>query len=497
MQKSNVLWGLFLVLIIATFLRTYQLDKFPPGLYPDEAMNGNNALEAIKTGDYRVYYPENNGREGLFINIQAQFLRAIGQNEPWALRLFSALVGILTVAGIYFFAKELFSRKVGLLCAFLLATSFWHINFSRIGFRAISACMFAVWGLYLLWYAIRKSNEGKGGLWQAILGGIIFGLGFHTYIAYRVTPLLLLIPLIYFRKNNCFWKILLAFLVGAFIAGLPIGLYYLQNPGDFFGRTSQISVFSSDSALKDLSLNIGKTLLMFFYDGDYNWRHNYAGRAQLFWPVALMFLGGIILGLGAIFKRYLGSRSLHDEDNSELGARKMRASFWLIFLWFGLGLLPVIISNEGLPHALRALLLIPPAIVLAGVAGIWFYEKTKEHLRPKILGGLTILFLILLFLEAYQTYFLLWGPNQNTQGAFAANYVNIGEQINRTSRMHDKYVIVEGGGTDVRGLPMPTQTTMFITDTFLPQDQKDKRIHYVLPEQVDQIPPGALRFYLR
>ena len=497
MQKRNVLWGLLLVLIIATFLRTYQLDKFPAGLYPDEAMNGNNALEAIKTGDYKVYYPENNGREGLFINVQAQFLRLIGINEPWVLRLLSALVGILTVAGMYLFGQELFSRKVGLLAAFFLATSFWHINFSRIGFRAISACMFAVWGFYLLWLALRESNERKSGAWQAVLGGIIFGLGFHTYIAYRVTPLLLLIPLIYFRKNKGFWKIMVAFLLGAFVAGLPIGIYYLQNPGDFFGRTSQISVFSSDSTIRDLALNIGKTFAMFFFNGDYNWRHNYAGRAEFFWPVAIMFLSGIILGVATIFKKYVGFKELHGENDPESGARKMRASFWLIFLWFGLGFLPVVISNEGLPHALRALLLIPPAIILAAVAGVWLHEKAKAYVLPRILSGFVVLFLTLLFLEAYQTYFLLWGPNQNTRDAFAASYVNIGKQINQTSRLREKYVIVEGSGTDVRGLPMPTQTVMFLTDTFLPRDQKDKRVHYVLPSQIDQIPPGALRFYLR
>ncbi|MFH0890789.1 MAG: glycosyltransferase family 39 protein [Candidatus Liptonbacteria bacterium] len=497
MTKRNAFWGLLVILIIATFLRTYQLNKFPPGLYPDEAMNGNNALEAIKTGEYKVYYPENNGREGLFINIQALFLRVIGVNEPWVLRLVSALVGILTVAGIYFLAKELFSRKVGLLAAFFLATSFWHINFSRIGFRAISACMFAVWGFYLLWLGIRKTDAGYGGIWRALLGGIIFGLGFHTYIAYRVLPLLLIVPIIYFRKNKGFWRVLGVFLLGAFLSGLPIGLYYLQNPGDFFGRTSQISVFSSDSMLKDLSLNIGDTLWMFFYNGDYNWRHNYAGRAQLFWPVALMFLGGITMGILTILKKYSPSCEPGANEDGEITARKTRASFWLIFLWFGLAMLPVIISNEGLPHALRALLLIPPAMILAAVAGIWLYDKAQELVPTKTLRGFATIFLALLFLEAYQTYFLLWGPNQNTQGAFSANYLDIGHQINNSPKDRDKYVIVEAGGVDVRGYPMSTQTTMFITDTFLPADREAKKVHYVRPDQMDQIPPDALRFYLR
>ncbi|PIY59526.1 hypothetical protein COY96_01340, partial [Candidatus Wolfebacteria bacterium CG_4_10_14_0_8_um_filter_37_11] len=56
---------LILIVIIAAFLRLYNIippvGGLPPGLYPDEAMNGNNALEAISTRDYKVFYPENNG----------------------------------------------------------------------------------------------------------------------------------------------------------------------------------------------------------------------------------------------------------------------------------------------------------------------------------------------------------------------------------------------------------------------------------------------------
>ena len=71
--------AIFLIIMaVAAFFRLYKLDQFPPGLYPDEAMNGNNALEALDTGDFKIFYPENNGREGLFINIQALSLKAFG-----------------------------------------------------------------------------------------------------------------------------------------------------------------------------------------------------------------------------------------------------------------------------------------------------------------------------------------------------------------------------------------------------------------------------------
>src|SRR3990167_4438131 len=135
MNTRKTFLFLLLVLIIAGFLRLYHITTVPPGLYPDEAMNGNNALQAFSVGDFsaqgarlpdgqgpvsgwKVFYPENNGREGLFINIQALFLKFFGVNEPWVLRLPSAIFGILTVLGIYFLSREMFSVRVGLLSAF-------------------------------------------------------------------------------------------------------------------------------------------------------------------------------------------------------------------------------------------------------------------------------------------------------------------------------------------------------------------------------------------
>src|SRR3989338_2659916 len=146
-MRGATLW-LVIILLIAVFFRFYDLKNVPPGLWADEAINGNNAVEA----NWKVFYPENNGREGLFINIQSLFVAAFG-NEPWVLRFPSVIFGILTVLGVYLLTKEIFQdlpkkeigfrlsnpEKLALFSAFLMATSFWHINFSRIGFRTIMA----------------------------------------------------------------------------------------------------------------------------------------------------------------------------------------------------------------------------------------------------------------------------------------------------------------------------------------------------------------------
>src|SRR3990167_2233300 len=114
------------ILLLAIFFRFWHITDIPPGLYPDEAMNGSNALQALESGNFRAYYVDNNGREGLFINLQALAIWFLG-NEAWVLRAVSAFFGVLAVIAIYFLARELFRNSRGeiiaLLSSFFLATS--------------------------------------------------------------------------------------------------------------------------------------------------------------------------------------------------------------------------------------------------------------------------------------------------------------------------------------------------------------------------------------
>src|SRR5579871_6189078 len=126
MTQRTRIYLLVGILIIATFLRFYHFTNTPPGLYPDEAMDGNNAAEVADTGHYQVFYTEDNGREGLYVNMVAVLLQFFhAPHEPWVVRLPAAIAGVLTVLALYLLVEELFGFEMGLLAAFLLATSFW------------------------------------------------------------------------------------------------------------------------------------------------------------------------------------------------------------------------------------------------------------------------------------------------------------------------------------------------------------------------------------
>ena len=492
MAKSQRTWLLVGILIIATFLRFYHLPITPPGLYPDEAIDGNNAAEAAQTGHYQVFYTEDNGREGLYVNLIAVLLQYFhAPHEPWVIRLPAAIAGVLTVLGLYLLVAELFGGGAGLLASFLLATSFWHINFSRIGFRAILAPLLLTWALYFLIKAFRSASS-RAAAWYALSAGIVYALGFYTYIAYRITPLLFLLFIPFFKKYPGFWKRAVIFIIAAFIVAAPIGWYFLKHPADFFGRTSEISVTNSTSPLKNFVVNTAKTLLMFNVHGDDNWRHNVSGAPELVWPVGILFVVGTILGLYSLWKSWR-AKTLRDETKNMLPG----FALLLAFLWFVLAMLPAAASDEGIPHALRSILMLPPAIVFAALGGTWLYNLIRNHWGRNVARTIAAVLLAAVAVFAYIDYFIIWAENPNVPGAFSADYVTIGREINALPMSTPKYVVVEASGVITCGIPMPAETTIFITDTFLSEQQQSKNIHYLLPDQINQIPPGATVFHIQ
>jgi len=500
MSKTKKCVFLFGILIIATFFRFYHFTTTPPGLYPDEAIDGNNAAEAAQTGQFKVFYAEDNGREGLYVNIIALILKEFPVYEPWIIRLPAMVAGVLTVLGMYFLVAELFlngkkekgftfsASAVALLSAFFLATSFWHINFSRIGFRAILAPLLLVWSLYFLIKALRAVSAWSATIY-AIAAGVVYGLGFYTYIAYRITPLLLFLFIPFFAKGKKFWKRVAVFLVFAFITAAPIGWYFLKHPSDFFGRTAEISVTNTQNPVRDFAVNILKTALMFNFRGDDNWRHNVSGAPELFWPVGILFIIGIMLGLYSLWKSWR-RKTMRDDSKNLFPAFPLL----LTFAWIILAGIPAAASNEGIPHALRSILMLPPAMIFASIGGAWLYKQLVA-MMPNYKNLMKVLLWIFLAYVAifggYVAYFITWAQNPNVHGAFNADYVAIGNEINALPASTPKYVVANASGVITRGFPMPVETTMFITDSFLPSGAAAKNIHYLLPDETSTIPTGT------
>lgn len=495
MKNPRELLLVALIVLTAFFFRTYQLTSVPPGLYPDEAHNGNNASQALEQKDWKVFYPENNGREGLFINIQSLSVAAFG-HSAWSLRIVSAIIGTLTVVGLYFLVRKVFNWQIAAISAFLLATSFWHTLFSRIGFRAIMAPFFVVWGFYFFWRGISTAR-----VWNFAVSGLCWGLGMYTYIGFRAMPLALILTLIaywfsvkkdfshsqYLHTRFELTRGFAALMLVALLVFIPLGWHFYTNPQDFFGRTSQVSVFATENPLLSLTISTVKTLGMFTFVGDFNGRHNLAGEPLLWWPVGTFFIVGLVR---SIFKFRKGW-AIHGHFST---AQTMLLS------WFVVGLFPVVFSYESLPHALRAIIVAPVVYIFAAEGIWWLYESLEKwyhhrdmHLvKVKTLPGnhtifhesavVSTLVIVALLISAgmynFNKYFAVWAPQELTKLSFHHTETALAERLNQLSRIVPKYVVI-----DDNSIPSfsywPIQSVMFLTDTETPEKQRAKSIFYI------------------
>ncbi len=441
-KKLKIIYWILLVFILlsAFFLRTYNIENVPAGVYPDEAVNGMDALLANESGDYKLFYSDNNGREGLFINLIA-FSFKISGVSILGLKYPSIIFGTLTVLGIFLLTKELFkgSWMAGLIASYMTAFSFWSINFSRIAFRAVMLPAILVFSFYFIFKGIRTKNY-----FYFLLSGLIFGLGAHTYIAFRIAPLILvflfaalLMAKDHFIKN--YWKQIIVFIVAVFITASPIILYFYNHPEYLESRSASISVFSPEINNGNLFPTLARTftlsLIKYNFVGDFNWRHNYPPYPILNPIMGIPFLIGIIYVIVKFFRLAMlrFRRKIHDE--------KLYIYFFLL-AWFFLMLAPEFLTNEGLPHALRSIGTLPVVYIFATIPVIWLIGEHKKYNK---LLAVSLTVSILLFAGIFNTfkYHYYWANNPKQRESFEVNLMYVSRYLETLPDNTEKFILAE------------------------------------------------------
>jgi 4-amino-4-deoxy-L-arabinose transferase-like glycosyltransferase len=460
-------YALLLILALATFLRLFELTTIPPPLHFDEAMNGNDAMENLENGHIDVFYPQNGGREGLYINIETALIYLFGP-EPWLMRLPAAIFGILTVWGMYLLVAELLSVPIGLLASFFIATSFWHVLFSRLGLRAVSAPFFAVWTLYVLLDAMRRARDGRPTTARIVLAGFLCGVGFYTYIAYRVMPALVALVFVYWllQSRRSALRALSAFTFTALATVAPLAFYFVRHPDTLLHRSAEVSILNQPHPATELLLNIWKTIQMLFTRGDFDWLHNIAYRPVVFFPVALLFAAGLVVAV------------------LEICRRDRWFPYSLMLAWVAVGALPAVLSSENMPSAIRSILMIPAIFTLAAVGAYRAYEWLAMRAPLQVIQIASAVLLVALTFECYHSYFYLWAKDPNVPITFDAASVEIVDRINALPKTAPKYVVPVSPGAPI-GMPPPAQTVMFLTQSYTAKQREDTNIHYIIRQAGD------------
>lgn len=456
------------IVAIGLFARTYHLSSLPPGIYPDEAVNGTDAINALETGNFRWFYQNNYGREGFFMNLIALGFKLFGVSVI-TLKMWSVFFGTLTILGMILLAKELWNTwRAGLIAGFLYATSFWAVNFSRISFRANMLPFVLVFSFYFLFRGLRTNK-----LYDYILAGAFFGLGMHTYIAFRIAPAILValfLALLISKKGflGNYWKHLLVYLASMLIVALPMILTFYFHPEYFETRSESVSIFSPKVNQGHLGQAIGvslaKTFGMFNFEGDQNWRHNFPGQPQLEFFTGIFFLIGIFYLLGRFF-HMLHGRFKRGKRSDELAVKT------LILSWFFVMLLPGLLTYEGLPHSLRVIGSLPAVILISVFAiekSFVFLNRIRaEGSKFSIVPIFQIILVVLIIWSgavSVKRYFVDWAQAPQIHAAFSRNFKNMALYLNTLSPGTNKYVVANAGGQIMEdGLPVSAEAVKLLT----------------------------------
>ncbi|MEA3309579.1 MAG: glycosyltransferase family 39 protein [Chloroflexota bacterium] len=402
-QKLGLLW---LAMASGAFLRLYLIGSLPAGLTVDEAYHGLDALDII-AGARPVFQPTNFGREALFDYLVVPFIWLLGEGGL-PIHLTSVTIGILTLPVIYLLGEELFAaaessalRRWGaLFAAEVAALSYWHLNWSRYGVRAILVPLCSALTFYFLWRAFRTNSR-----FDFVLAGIALGLGAYTYHPLRLLPLLVLAAFFYQwrsgqRAYRSDWRNLVVVTLTSLLVFFPLGYYFITHPETFLLRAKQVYVLDGAQSVSDvlnaLGQSVWRTVAAFLTHGGMEPMHNILGRPLLNPFLATCFvLGGLI--------------SLWRWRNPQNA---------LLCSWWAIMLVPAALSTSGAIGRRVIGAFVPTILLLTlGVFRSWDWvvahggRESKWRVRGfQILIGLGLLYTGGL---TYYQYFIVWPAEAN------------------------------------------------------------------------------------
>jgi 4-amino-4-deoxy-L-arabinose transferase-like glycosyltransferase len=394
------------VLLVASALRFSALADLPPGLFFDESANGVDALRVLG-GWFPVFFPADQGREPLFIYLQATAMALIGPS-PFALRLPAAFLGVATVAATYAMFRAIAGSTVGLIGAGLLAASFWHVGLSRLAFRTGAMPLFTALAAYFFWKAVRR-----GQLWLFLVGGACLGLGLYTYIPARLAPALfglwlvaaIAIPTWRGKTSAREVGIGTIVMIGACaVVALPLAHYFYYHPHDFIERIrNAVGPAPSRTPLEGFA----RATSGLFWIGDPNVRQDLPGWPLIEPPIALLGVVG------------LARRHYWCEGSAPLAV-----------VWCAAMLAPAALTDEP-AHALRLAGELPFVLFFPAVGLAWIASR-EYHRGARAIGpAIAVVLLVGNVLVTAWNYFVAWPALPEVNHVFQADLLHALDLVDR------------------------------------------------------------------
>ncbi len=445
------LLGPLVVLAVAFFFRFYQIDQFPPGLFPDEATHALDALEVLD-GQITLYSADEGSTGALWRYLLAVHFALFGPSIL-TLRILAGAVGVASVGMAYLLVRELglappgigdnraiarpWNEAVAVIAALLLAVSYWHLDLSRIAFSAILMLLVQDAALFCLWRAVATGRRR----WF-LLFGLGVGLLIYNYLPGKLGPFMLL--LFFFlnwliaQREALVSKFGPSLLLSAGLALLtagPLLLFALFNYQMLLARaavpaTGNVMPLSPWQGLV-ANLNVFGLWPAFWLSG--RWGEFFLGPV-----LTVCFVGGVGVSLFRI----------------------KRPVYLFLLVWWLVMLLPGALASEGaVPHPRRAIGSATATYALAalGLAVLVFglfrlaqrlpFLQSSVFFRRQKLVPLMATLLLGLGLVAwtgattFRRYFVVWGPSEETKLTFHVYDLALAELMARESGPETVYLL--------------------------------------------------------
>ena len=381
------------ITIVGAILRFYEIGIRPFGIENDEA--GGLVARMSQNGETTLNLTV--GNFGIYAHIVRIFIALFGGMTRVDIKFMPAIVGIIAIPVIYFFIRNLFNARTAMFVTVVFAFLRWNVYYSRYTSPVIMSLCTEAMALYFFFKAIETKKKLA---W--FMAGLCIGITWHG----PMTFFLLIIPFIlyfvitalskkgYFKAN---FIGILAFTCGFWIFGSMILHNYFISQRIYFGRVSEVSVFSKDpnapskNVAKGIIDNTKQVLLMFNHTGDSRQRNS---GGMPFEPT-VDFLTSMLFAIGLLYALYYS---------------KYYQFFIMVMVFFSQAA-GSIFSIEA-PSAMRAVGTMIPLIFFVAFTfdRLWmaFRRALGKKLEILYLPVIMLVFLIPIAKENYYQYFQRW-----------------------------------------------------------------------------------------
>jgi hypothetical protein len=299
------------LLLVGFFFRFWRLDDMPSEVTSDHIEKLLDVHDLV-TGERPIFFFRNTGREPWQFYWTLMLIRVFDLDTKFfALKLGTAIIGLLTLPGVYLLGREVFGRWVGLWALLFTAIASWPVILSRVGLRFPLAPAATAWSLLFLLRGLRYGRRN-----DFLLLGLCLGIGLHGYTAFRAMPLAVIVcwglvliirprsvvihPTSIFVRNAALTVIIAAVVL------IPLGRFSLENPDDFwfrsFNRVADPNQPMTDGVPITFIKNLANLAVMLHWKGDDVWVNTLSEA-----PVLDPLLGGLLV-LGIVILLWRGLR---------------------------------------------------------------------------------------------------------------------------------------------------------------------------------------------